>query len=553
MFSKWNAASSPGFTIGIVRNDSLIYSKGYGSANLEYSIPNSPETIYHMASISKQFTAYCILLLAKEGKLNLNDDVRKYLPWFPDLKQTVTIRHLLNHTSGVRDQWTLLELSGTRSDDVITQEHIIKLLSRQQALDFTPGEQYSYSNSGFTMLSEIVKSASGQSLRKFADSTIFKPLGMRHTHIHDDHEEMVPNRAYSYQTVNKTTYKNSVLSYANSGATSLFTNVPDMAKWVMNFYAPKIRSPQVLAELTRNGVLNNGKQIPYASGLNVDEYRGWKQYSHGGADAGFRTFVSVFPEAKMGVIVFSNLAEGNPSARAYEMIDLLLKDKGVKKPAVAQALADSSKAKLANAAAFQDFTGDYYAADGARFSYSLKNGKFYWKSPVAEYLLANVEKNTFSSLRVGVNSKFVFTKQADGSVQVVQTWPDNERILQKINPVVLDAAAHAKLLQAYAGTYYSPELEYMYTLFVKDQKLVLADSKTKDEPLEYLDKELFALYGVFIKFKRDKHQKITQLEMNAGRAKHLMFDKMPPPKSKPKPVVQTGSEAKEMPPKAIGS
>ena len=551
LFSKYTALSGPGYTIGIVRNDSLLYSKGYGAANLEYGIPNSPETIYHMASVSKQFTAYCILLLAKEGKLNLTDDVRQYLPWFPDLGQKITIRHLLNHTSGVRDQWTLLNLSGTRIDDVITQEHIVKLLGRQRALDFTPGEQYSYSNSGFTMLAEIVKSVSGKPLRQFADSAIFRPLGMASTHVHDDHRQMVPNRAYSYRSAKKGQYENAVLSYANAGATSLFTNVPDLAKWVMNFYLPKIGSPQVLAELTRNGVLNNGKQIPYASGITVDEYRGWQQYSHGGADAGYRTFVTVFPTAKMGVIVLGNFADANPSARAYELVNLLLKDKSLKTLAAAPALADSSMARLADAAAYQPLTGDYYSADGARYSYLLKNGKFYWKSGPTEFLLASVGKNTFSNLVAGPRSQFVFTQQGDGGVNIVQTSPGNERKLKKISPIALDAAAQAKLLQGYAGTYRSPELEYQYTLFVQGQKLMIADNKSAALPLEFLEKDVFLSNGVVFSMKRGKHQKVNQMELNAGRVKHLTFDRIELPK--PKPAVRVVSGPKGVVQKPAGA
>ena len=166
LFSKWNNVNSPGCTVGIVRNDSLIFSKGYGMANLEYAIPNTATTVYHMASVSKQFTGYAIVLLAAKGKLHLDDDVRKWLTWFPDLKEKITIRHLLNHTSGIRDQWQLLAISGTRLDDVITQDHIVKILSKQEALNFKPGEKYSYSNGGYTMLAEIVKSVSGQTLAR---------------------------------------------------------------------------------------------------------------------------------------------------------------------------------------------------------------------------------------------------------------------------------------------------------------------------------------------------------------------------------------------------
>src|ERR1043165_9303303 len=212
IFKTWSNSNTPGCAVGIVRNDSLIFAKGYGMANLEYGIPITPETIFHMASVSKQFTAYAILLLAKQGKLQLDDDIHKYLSWFPDLKEKITIHNLVNHTSGIRDQWQLLAISGTRIDDVITQEHIIKILSKQQALNFKPGDQYSYSNSGFTMLAEIVRSVTGQSLRQFTDSAIFKPLGMNNTHFHDDYTEIEKNRSYSYDRIDETHFSNSILN-----------------------------------------------------------------------------------------------------------------------------------------------------------------------------------------------------------------------------------------------------------------------------------------------------------------------------------------------------
>ena len=219
-------------------------------ANLEYAIPNTASTIYHMASVSKQFTGYAIVLLAAKGKLQLDDDVRNYLSWFPDLKEKITIRHLLNHTSGIRDQWQLLAISGTRLDDVITQEHIVKILSQQRALNFKPGEKYSYSNSGYTMLAEIVKSVTGQTLRAFTDSAIFKPLGMTSTHFHDNYNEIEKNRSYSYERIDSAHFSNSVLSYSNAGATSLFTNIPDLGKWVMNFYNHKVGTQKEIDQLT---------------------------------------------------------------------------------------------------------------------------------------------------------------------------------------------------------------------------------------------------------------------------------------------------------------
>jgi CubicO group peptidase (beta-lactamase class C family) len=327
LFENWDKTQSPGCVIGIVRNDTLIFSNGYGMANLEYAVPNSPQTAFHLASVSKQFTAYAIVLLAQQGKLSLDDNIRKYLPWFPDLKQKITVRNLLNHTSGIRDQWQLLAITGTRLDDVITQEQIVKILSKQQELNFSPGDAFSYSNSGFTLLAEIVKSVSGQSLRKFTDSAIFKPLGMINTHFHDNYTEIEINRSYSYDRKGTLGFKNSILSYSTAGPTSLFSNVQDLSKWIVNFYDPKVGGDRAIAKLTERGRLNNGQELGYGAGIISATYKGWKQYWHNGADAGYRTFISVFPDLKMGIIVLSNLSEINTQEKANQIADLLINDK----------------------------------------------------------------------------------------------------------------------------------------------------------------------------------------------------------------------------------
>jgi CubicO group peptidase (beta-lactamase class C family) len=345
-------------------------------ANLEYNIPITPETIFHMASVSKQFTAFSIVLLARQGKLNLDDDIHKYLPWFPDLKAKITVRNLLNHTSGIRDQWQLLAIAGTRLDDVITQDQIIKILGKQRALNFKPGEEYSYSNSGFTMLAEIVRAVSGKSLRKFTDSAIFKPLGMKNTHFHDDYTEIVPNRSYSYGRKDKH-FENNILSYSVAGATSLFTNVDDMSKWVMNFYDHKVGDQQDIEQLTQKGKLNSGKEINYALGISVDDYKGHKMYSHNGADAGYRTAVNIFPDLKMGVIVFSNLGDTDPYGKAAQLSNLFVKDLSPKKTTPKPAVADSTRAIFSDTLAIKKFTGSYIADDGTRFGLKLKNRRLY--------------------------------------------------------------------------------------------------------------------------------------------------------------------------------
>lgn len=523
LFAYWNKASSPGCAIGIVRNDSLIYAKGYGMANLEYGVPISPATLFHMASISKQFTAYCIVLLAQQGKLKLEDDIHTYLPWFPDLKEKIAIRHLLNHTSGIRDQWQLLAIAGTRLDDVITQEHVLKLLRRQQALNFSPGDQYNYSNSGFTLLAEIVQAVSGQSLRKFADSAIFKPLGMKQTHFHDDYTEIEKDRAYSYQWRGLSAFSNSVLSYGVSGATSLFTNINELSKWVMNFYTPVAGSQAAIHQLVQKGRLNNGVELSYALGISSDTYKGYRQYSHSGADAGFRTYITSFPDLKMGFIVFSNLGNVNVYEKACSIADLFIKDTTTKAPVIA-VVVDSNRALVKDEAAVKKFAGNFIAEDGVQFSFQLRHQRLYWEhSGRLDILYPFGTDSFYAALTPEV--KFVFTAGKYEPIQVREFWPDNQRLLEKYST---DSLAE-KQKQSYAGAYYCPELACTYTIVLKDNAFVLTSNKYEDSRLKLTGTDHFFTnywWMKHLKMLRNTRGKITGFEVNDGRIMHLRFNKL---------------------------
>ncbi len=524
LYSKWNTSNTPGCTVGIIRNDSLIFSKGYGMANLEYSIPNTPGTIYHMASVSKQFTAYAIVLLASQGKLSLDDDIHKYLSWFPDLKEKITIRHLLNHTSGIRDQWQLLAISGTRLDDVITQDQIIKILSRQQALNFRPGDQYSYSNSGYTMLAEIVKSVTGQTLRKFTDSAIFKPLGMVNTHFHDDYTEIEKNRAYSYQRSDSMHFTNSILSYSNAGATSLFTNVNDLCKWVMNFYDPKAGSSADIDTLTQNGKLNSGKKLSYALGITSDTYKGWRQYAHSGGDAGFRTHLAIFPDIKMGFMVFSNLGDFNPSEKVYAMADLFIKDTTTKKETAKAPLRDSTAAILNDTLLMQKFAGNYIGDEGLPFSFDVKDRKLYYHIYGEHNFLIKDSKDTFS-IPQAPHIKFIFgMKEKDTVVDVIT--PDQ---LYHLKKYIKDTSQTDAVLKTYTGTYYCPELDCKYGIILRDHELLLTNNKYNDTKLTIVSNDhLITDYWWInhLMMLRDGKNNISGFEINAGRIMHLRFNKI---------------------------
>jgi len=529
LFSQWNKTSSPGCAVGVVSNDSLIFSKGYGMANLEYGVPITPQTIFHIASVSKQFTAYSILLLEKQGKLNLDDDIRKYLNWFPDLKEKITIRNLLNHTSGVRDQWELLAIAGTRLDDVITQDQIIKILAKQQALNFKPGTDWSYSNSGFTLLAEIVRSVSGQTLRQFADSAIFKPLGMKNTHFHDDYTEIEPNRSYSYFTPQKDHYVNAVLSYSNVGATSLFTNIDDMSKWIMNFYTPSVGGQKEIQELTEPALVNGGKVRNYAKGIVADSIYGRQRYQHGGGDAGYKTFISVFPEQRMGFIVFSNLGDVDAQRKNEQLAALFIKDSSVKRSKSSHR--DSAQAILTDTTILQNYTGNYIADDATRFAFTIKDHKFYAITPDRKYHLLITAGTDTWQLFADTTLRFIFSGMGAGHPVTEEIWPVGNHLHWERYDT---AAKTDRQLAEYTGTYYCPELDCSYRISLKDHRLSLSNAKYNDSPLtlygsDHLTCDFWWMNHLHII--RNAKNQITGFELNGNRVMHLRFVKKLPEKS----------------------
>ncbi len=332
VFARFDKPDSPGCALAVIKEGQVIYKRGYGMSNLEYGIPITPSSIFHIASISKEFTAMAIVMLAQQGKLSLDDDVRKYVPEVPDLGERITIRHLIHHTSGLRDQWALLEMAGWREDDVITEGDILDLISRQKALNFKPGDEHLYSNTGYTLLAVIVKRVSGQSLRDFADAHIFKPLGMTRTHFHDDHSMIVKDRTSAYQPRTGGGLKISIPVFDTYGATSLFTTVEDMAKWDQNFVDKKVGGEAVIEQMLTPGVLNNGKKLTYAFGLSLGEYKGLKTVGHGGADAGYRADFVRFPDQRLSIVCLCNISNSNPGMLTRRVADVYLADQFKQSP-----------------------------------------------------------------------------------------------------------------------------------------------------------------------------------------------------------------------------
>src|SRR6185503_17331233 len=305
-FTKAYVEPAPGCAAAVSVNGEVVFEKAFGLAELEHNVPNTPQTIFESGSVAKQFTAASLVLLQQDGKLSLDDPVRKYIPELPDYGSPLTIRHLLNHTSGIRDWGSVMSLTGAgRGDRVISQDLALDVITHQRGLDFKPGAEYSYSNSGYNLSAIIVERVSKQKFSVFLDERLFKPLGMKNTSLRDDYQRIVPGRAQAYSRQGTGPWRLNMPFMNVYGNGGLLTTVGDWMKWNAMLDSKALGAPLVEALETR-GVLNDGRKIAYALGLTVDTYKGLKDVSHGGATAGYQTFLARYPDNKVSVAVMCN-------------------------------------------------------------------------------------------------------------------------------------------------------------------------------------------------------------------------------------------------------
>ena len=326
VFADLTESPVPGCALGVVRDGELVYGRGYGMANLEHEIPITTKSVFRIASVSKQFTGAVVAIAAMEGHLSLEDPLRKWIPELPDYGQPLTIRHALNHTSGLRDYITLMRLRGLRGDDFYTGEELISVQVRQEELNFPSGSEYLYSNSGYFLLAEAVARAVGKPFREYAAETVFGPLDMAQSHFHDDHDHIVPLRADGYAPLDGGGFRTSMTTLDMIGDGGVYTSIEDMVLWVHALTTDGLR-PGLGATLETRGVLTSGEVIDYALGQQHGEYRGLATVGHGGSWVGFRTDVVRFPSERTSIVTLCNRSDGRPSPRARAVADVVLADR----------------------------------------------------------------------------------------------------------------------------------------------------------------------------------------------------------------------------------
>ena len=385
IFAPWDETGSPGCALGVVEDGEFIYERGYGFANLDWGIPSATDTVFYVGSVSKQFTAAVIALLAEEGAVDLDENIREYFPEIPKYVRPITVRHLVHHTSGLRDIYTLMSLAGIRLEDVFTDKQAIELIAAQRETNFEPGSEYLYSNSGYFLLAQLVERVSDKTLREFAEEKIFAPLGMKDTHFHDRPGHIVGRRAISYQDSDVDEHQEFQVSYLGNfdkvGAGGLYTTVRDLLLWDRNFYSGDVGGKPFLDLIHTRGVLNDGSQLTYAFGLTVDQYRGSKTVSHGGSMMGFKAAYLQFPEQRFSVIATCNLGSINPMPLAQQVADVYLEDQ------LALALPSRTNVQRSNSSTASDpfsnhelvaFAGTFYSDElDVTYELAVENGQLW--------------------------------------------------------------------------------------------------------------------------------------------------------------------------------
>jgi CubicO group peptidase (beta-lactamase class C family) len=523
IYKAYDTSRLPGIALSIIKNGDVIFHKGYGSANLEYEIPITINTVFNLASVTKQFTVFALLLLEEEeGKLSLEDDIRKYIPELHDFETIITLRHLANNTSGIRDDLKLLGMKGFTADNVITQKIIDEITLQQKELNFIPGSQFGYSNAGFNLLANVIAKVTGTSYAAYINNRIFKPLKMNNSYVLDDFHKVIKNKAYSYE-MEETEFQYAPANYSYSGASGIYTTLLDFEKWALNFRNLTIGNKNVLKKMSTLNMLNDGKMSQYALGQFVDAYQGVKRIWHSGGDAGYRSYLGRFPEQDISVLLLSNNASVYAEGEALKAADIFLKPYFINK------LPNTTKIKFQklNLKKAEKFSGNYLHQKNyyPRSIYSRNDSLIYSRPD---------QGGRESVLKLKNENKFQLGNWNDTEVQFfvnknIQTMNIiiDGKIVDTFDKYIPTDYTNKELAQ-FEGDFFSEELQTNYTLECINNVLTLKHAKMKNISLKPLKEDGFLSNRWqfrFLEFVRDKHNIIIGIKVSTDRAEKVHFIK----------------------------
>ncbi|WP_073226081.1 serine hydrolase [Pedobacter caeni] len=532
VFSDWaNGPDKPGVAAGLLKDGKIVYLKGFGSADVNHQSDITADTKFQIGAMSKQFTAFAILLLEEQGKLSLSDDVHKYIPQLPDYGYPITLKQLLSQSSGFADFSALKEIAGWRSKDVFTQQDALDLILQQKKLDHIPGTKFSQTASGLILLTEVVKQVTGQTLAAFAQQHIFQPLGMTNTLFYDDNQLILPNVARSYQ-VEKNGLKNNPINYSIIGTTNLYTSAADLSRWYLNFENPKIGSKKLIKKLTSPVTLNDGSSTynPTAGRLLYGQ-----QYQHAergvpkiwtyGLEGGYASNIFVFPHQNVTSFVLGNNNRYNGGLTMNMAIEVL----GDIFPAPARIDFNKLKTIKLTRRQLETYSGHYWDNENAtaRRVY-VKNDTLHYQSSDGNNgdLLVPVSENVFQMVVDGDDVILVKFRKEGGRMKMVYTSGESdEYVHEAYTPIKHTAAA----LDEFKGTFYNHALKTTYTFSQNEKGLFTSNKNQPLISLSPIQADLFLSnsrnFGS-VRFARDQQKNITGFYINSDRIKNLFFEKL---------------------------
>lgn len=548
LMAAYDTDHTPGGVIAVVQEGALLFARGYGMADLEQGVPNTPETPYKVASVSKQFTAFAITKLAEEGRLSLNDDVRTYLPEVPDFGATITLHHLLTHTSGLRDQWGLWIMAGGRLDDVVRQSDIMRLVERQRELNYAPGTEYLYNNTGYHLLARVVERVTGESYGAWMQQHVFEPMGMASSQIVDRHERLIEKRAYSYRQGDDGIEK-AVLNFATYGPTGLATTATDLARWLHNYRPADTQAYRIIERMQQErAVLSTGDTLNYGLGLALLEQRGLTRINHFGIDAGYRVALSYYPEIDAGVVLLANTASFPFFKVSNEVAEIFFEAAMTEQADDrAEAEPETEHAGPVAPSQLEDYVGTYAVGEGP----GVRLNRHPYEGPYAvdggptvrfvredSHLVAHAGNQPPVRLIAVADTLFRFDvptadirvgfrRDSRGRVEGGAFFQYGTTPFRRVEPWSPDA----KALGAYTGQYYSPELETVYTASVEEGHLVLQHRRHDPVILTPAAEEgTFQGSGQFasVHFERAEAGVVTEMLVSYGRGRNIRFEKRTP-------------------------
>ncbi|WP_419948314.1 serine hydrolase domain-containing protein [Candidatus Palauibacter sp.] len=518
VFADFGSPDGPGCAFAVSRDGQQVMARAYGTADLEWGIPNTPETVFEPGSVSKQFTAAATILLALDGRIDLDDDIREYFPEMPDYGEPITVRMLMHHTSGLRDWGSVAAIEGwPRWTRVHSHKHALDIASRQRALNYDPGRYYSYTNTGYNLQALLVERVTGQTFDAFSRERIFDPLGMTKTEWRDDFTEIVDGRSVGYRRGEDGEWHMQMPFENVHGNGGLLTTVGDLLRFARNLDTGEVGGPAFIRLMHEEGTLDSGWRTGYAAGLRLGEHRGLREVSHAGSTAAYRGFLTRYPDHGLAVSLMCNVAEADSRGLARRVAELYLAD----------AIADGSPADATGAdidpASVAAYAGGYRDTRTGQYLELTADGSTLLLSggPGGSPLEAMSETEFVSSSGVSI----AFQGPASGGERpaALMNMPAGDGV--RIEPVDPFAPTAADLAD-YVGAYRSDEAEVTYWFEVEDGRLALRDRYGDGAVLDPLYRDVFGeAFGTII-FRRDATGRVTQASLSEGRVWDLRFERV---------------------------